>query len=78
MKKTLLSESLAILCLLVSLLLFTFAMPDIAKVGSVDFDLVKWLDADIFILKCSFYFLISGFFFSLIALILGCRSEKSV
>ncbi|MGX7195375.1 hypothetical protein [Enterococcus olivae] len=69
-KIPLILQVFSILSLLFALALFSLSMPAIKTVATENFDLSRWLDADIFVLTWSFYGVIVALILNILSLIL--------
>lgn len=63
---------------IVSVVLFGFTYTDISKVGHTGFDLTKWLDADIYVLKLGWHSLILGAVLNVASFILNIKNHQTL
>ena len=63
----------AVFFCLFSIILFGLTYGDISKIGQQNFDIIKWLDADIYLLRWGWYSLILAAFLSLTSLVLNIK-----
>lgn len=78
MKKLLITfQFLSFIVLGISLIGFLLVSPSILAVGTDKFDLGRWLDADIFLVKFGLILFVIGLLFHLIALIFSLRLKSN-
>ncbi|MGX7199560.1 hypothetical protein ACWOEH_06735 [Enterococcus nangangensis] len=63
----------AILLLLMAVISLSFVYADLSKIGTSDFDVTKWLDADVFLWRWGWYSLLFGVLLNIIALVLKLK-----
>ncbi|MER2226423.1 MAG: hypothetical protein ABS916_05145 [Carnobacterium sp.] len=74
--KILIFQVLSIIILGISLAGFLLVSPSILAVGTNNFDLGKWLDADVFVIKWAMGLFILGFLLNLIIFFFSLRLKK--
>ncbi|MGO2696699.1 hypothetical protein [Bavariicoccus seileri] len=78
MKKIRITITVAsIILLLISVTLFSLIYADIVSVGTVDFDSIKWLDADLLLWQWGFNTLVAGVLLNIVLILLKLRSTKT-
>ncbi|MGH1839661.1 hypothetical protein ABE867_02365 [Enterococcus gallinarum] len=65
----------SMLLLIISITLLSLIYADIDKIGSINFDSSKWLDADIFLWRWGWYSLITGVLLNILSFILRLRGR---
>lgn len=75
-KKILIFHVLSIVAMGISLIGFLLVYPSILSVGTNSFDLSKWLDADLIVIKWALLFFLVSFLLHLITLFFNFRLKK--
>ena len=72
-KSKLILEVTSLLLLLIAVIFFTLISIDIELIGSSNFDLVKWLDVDIFLWRWGIRSIIISLVIHIISFVLGLK-----
>ena len=64
--------------LIVSIFLFGMILQDIRKIGHPNFDLSRWLDADVYLFKGGWYCLLLAALFGILSLVLHRKRRNEI